>query len=1226
MKLLIDAGAFSVKMVFINAAGNVKKSEKSHHNRIKEISLQMLEEFNFSETDEVELCVTGYAASLLVEEKFIQEQQIALENYLKSKSLAKSLIYLGAQNTFYITKNSDSVFDTRKNSNCSAGTGAFFEEQATRLSIPLEKISQTVKEANSIAQIAGRCSVFSKTDMIHRMQEGESTANILLGLCYALVRNVKSTLLHNKDVEKKVLLCGGLTKNSGVVRAFKDLFKLNDTDFILDEDSVFAAALGLYNLAEKSILIRELKNQIETKKILQQKSVYEPLSNFVSNKDFPEFNLYDFDEKEKTFLGIDIGSTSTNLVLINSKNQMIYYSYVKTSGKPLDVVKSELDKLHKKYPSLKLNKPKIAVTGSGREYIGKEINANLVINEISAQVQGSVLEFPDTDTVFEIGGQDSKYMSVKNGRMIDFEMNKVCAAGTGTFLEEQIKKLDLSMTDFINLALKAKNPCMLGNRCTVFIEGSINKALAQGNLLEDVCAGLVYSIASNYLFRVVNQKKIGEKIAVQGGIAYNQAVVCAFRAITKKEIRVTPYFSVTGALGAASLLINNHQIKFNKEKNQLENAWLLQKSEKSYLNNYNADCSYANHLAKNDKKSAKKTVGIPRVIFLHKMFPLFHTMFTKLGFNVVLSPLTNAEIVNKANEYVTAETCYPIKLIYGHIAWLLEQKVDFIVLPRLYTIRHKGSVARKDYSCMYMQTSPLLMEEAFHLKERGIKLIMPELSLNFGKKFMLKSILSISKDINVNPFKMFVAAVLGFKNLVAHSNRLEKLGKEFLQTDEKVFVLISRVYNLSDPVLNMGIEEHLNKLGCRVVHLEHLEASYMQVEHDYKDMYWPFGQHILTGLKIIKANKNFYPIYITNHGCGPDTAIQHFFQSEMNGREYFQLEVDEHSSKVGIITRLEAFLYSLQEQNEISLKEQDKKNIEREKENSKTREKILLPNLGLYTPLLKNYFADKNVVSAEALTNHQPVNYAMNKEYFSMLVTLEELLNALKKDDCKNSTYDLYFPTDEGSEVFGQYGLLCTKELIHRGYKIHLKNFYLEDLIKRDDIESIFAKMIKVELEAAKNVTENFTKQVPFYIGEPLCLYQGNFCEKGIVMPFSEALLFHFITVDRKFENTQKINALKKLHEAALKQSIKSNLYTDIDLLFSSVNEKLDWCLGDSAKYRFAKLLCLKKQKTSYAVLVNSAEENAAIILKQLQSAYKNQIEVAFKQLNLDFEHREFHW
>ncbi len=1223
MKLLIDAGAFSIKMILVNKGESVKKIEKSHHNKVKECALQMLEEFNFGETDEVKLCVTGSAAGLLVEEKFIVSQQLALENYLRKKTSVKSLVYFGAQNTFYITKNSDLLFDTRKNSNCSAGTGAFFEEQATRLSIPLEKISQTVKEAKSISQIAGRCSVFSKTDMIHRMQEGESTCGILLGLCYALVRNFKSTLLHNKDVEKKVLLCGGLTKNFGVVKAFKDLLKLNDEDFIPDEDSVFAAALGLCNLAENSILISSLKNQIKAEKIIQQKSVYEPLCNFVSDKDFPEFKLYDFDENEKAFLGIDIGSTSTNLVLINSKNQMIYYSYVKTAGKPLDIVKSELDKLYEKYPSLKLNKPKIAVTGSGREYIGKEINADLIINEISAQVQGSVLQLDDTDTVFEIGGQDSKYMSVKNGRMIDFEMNKVCAAGTGAFLEEQIKKLGISMSDFIELALKAKNPCMLGNRCTVFIEGSINRALSQGNLLEDVCAGLVYSIASNYLFRVVNQKKVGEKIAVQGGIAYNRAVICAFRAITKKQIRVTPYFSVTGALGAASLLISSHQIKFNKEKNQILNARLLQESEKSYLQNYNADYSRTNHLLKDDKKSAKKTVGIPRVIFLHKMFPLFYTMFTKLGFKVVLSPLTNAEIVNKANEYVTAETCYPIKLIYGHIAWLLEQDVDFIVLPRLYTIRHKGSVARKDYSCMYMQTSPLLMEEAFHLKERGIKLIMPELSLNFGKKFMLKSILSISKDINVLPPKMLLAAIAGFRNLVAHSNRLEKLGKEFLQSDEPIFVLISRVYNLSDPVLNMGIEDHLNKMGCRVVHLEHLEASYMHVEHDYKDMYWPFGQHILTGLKIIKANKNFYPIYITNHGCGPDTAIQHFFQSEMQKREYLQLEVDEHSSKVGVITRLEAFLYSLQKQNQISLCEQNKKNIESEKENSKTGEKILLPNLGMYTPILKNYFADKNLICAQELKNHKPINYAMNKEYFSMLVSLEELLNALKKDNSKETVYDLHFPTDEGSEVFGQYGLLCKKELIHRGYKIHLKNFYLEDLIKRDDIEEIFAKMIKTEIEEAEKVTDGFTKQVPFYIGEPLCLYQGNFCKKGIVMPFSEALLFHFITVDRNFEFTKKISSLKKLHDKAMEQTAKINLYTDIDLLFNSVKEKLDWCLGDSAKYRFAKLLCLKKENTSYAVLVNSAEENAAIILKQIQSAYKNQIVVPFKQLDLDFEHMD---
>ena len=211
---------------------------------------------------------------------------------------------------------------------------------------------------------------------------------------------------------------------------------------------------------------------------------------------------------------------------INSggKHAILYYSYVKNLGKPMELVEAEIEKIKSMLPE-GVTIEKIAVTGSGRERVGKAIGARLIINEITAQTEGAVLFHPETETIFEIGGQDSKYMSLKNGKMAVFEMNKVCAAGTGAFLEEQIKKLGISMAEFLELAMKSENPCALGDRCTVFIESSITKAMADGSKMEDVCAGLAYAIANNYLNRVINLKPIGDKVAIQGGIAYNEAVM-----------------------------------------------------------------------------------------------------------------------------------------------------------------------------------------------------------------------------------------------------------------------------------------------------------------------------------------------------------------------------------------------------------------------------------------------------------------------------------------------------------------------------------------------------------------------------------------------------------------------------------------------------------------------------------------------------------------------------
>ncbi len=1205
MKLVIDAGSYSIQLCLADDKGNIIDKESfAHHNQVKKKFIQafldMLQRNDIKKEEKISISTLGTMSHLLnLPKTHIKDEESAIEDGVEIVfPKAQSIILLGAQRTGYFERTEKNTWNVRRNSNCSAGTGAFFEEQATRLQIPLEEISKEVKKATKIPQIAGRCSVFSKTDMIHHMQEGVTTPDILNGLCYALVRNYKSNIMHNQSISKPVYLAGGVMKNEGVLRAIKDLLNLSDGDYILDESSAYLASFGAlkYTVGEYQIdeIIECVQKEIHTKEY----SVLPPLYRFKEDTDLPDFTLTPLISGEETFLGIDIGSTSINFVLLNKNREVVFYSYVKTLGKPLDIVNAEMIKLKTKLPNVNIHK--IAVTGSGREYIGQAIGADLVINEISAQTEGAIMHSADCDTIFEIGGQDSKYMCVENGKLLDFEMNKVCAAGTGAFLEEQIKKMGVSMEEFLDYAMRAEHPCELGNRCTVYIEGSVNRAIAEGHPIEDVCAGLAYAIATNYLYRVVNQKKIGEKIAVQGGIAYNQAVVCAFRAISGKQVKVSHYFAVTGAMGAASLCMKEQKLTFNKEKNRFFNQEIVKASEASYLGDYQQP----------KKREGKKLVGVPRVIFLHKMFPLFYKLFTELGFDVLLSPLSDREIVAKSQEYVTAETCYPIKLIYGHIAWLLEQNVDYIVLPRLYTIKHEGSVARKDYACMYMQTSPLIMEQAFHLKERGVTLISPQLSLQFGKKYMVQSIVSIADEIGVPKIKMIPAAIKGFANLMAHSNRLEKIGKGALDGDEPVFVLISRAYNITDPVLNMGIEEHLNKLGCKIVHLEHLEAGYMNIEHDYKDMYWPFGQHILTGLKIIKTHKNLYPIYITNHGCGPDTAIQHFFQNEMEGREYLQLEVDEHSSKVGIITRLEAFLYSLQPQQTLSIKK--KQEIEFETDIA------LLPDFGIYTDVIEKYLPKqyKEVIKVAPLKEHHSFNYAMNKEYYSHLVMLEELLQTVSKD----KIYDLYFPIDEGSEVFGQYALLCQQELHRRGYHIHLKTFYIEDIIKRNDYKEIFDDMLLVE-KRAYDQQDNKTTMV---LGEPLCLYKSFINrQSGICMPFSEALLFHMQMIDRKHHYKKKLSVWEMKHDCAMKEVEGSDLYTSMKLLHDITKGKLDLCVGNSAKYRFAKLLCLGRKFTDNAIILNSAEENVAIILKTLAETYQKDLHVKVKYMNLDFDHQE---
>lgn len=1236
LRLGIDIGASSCQFILLREGDVLYRKSVLHHNKVRTTVLTILPEVQREiGAETVLLSICGTMAHLFgLSADYVISEVLALNTGIQHfYPHAGSCVMIGAQNTLYIERDSDREPVIRRNSNCSSGTGSFFEEQAGRLEIDLEDISELVRRAKSVPHIAGRCSVFSKTDIIHHMQEGTPSADLLLGLCYALVRNYKANILQNRAVKRPVLLCGGVMKNAGILQAIRELLELKDEDILLDENSDYLLALGCALMATKHISAEELGNAVQNAPAVIRDSGLKPLYAFRSDADRFDYQTAPI-LPGRAWLGVDIGSASINLVLLSEKKDVLYYRYVRNTGNPLELVRMEIEKMKAAMPK-EITIEKIAVTGSGRERVGKYIGADLIINEITAQAEGAILFRPETDTVFEIGGQDSKYISLKNGKMSDFEMNKVCAAGTGTFLEEQIKKLGISMQEFQEYAMRSEHPCVLGDRCTVFIESSITKALAGGISIEDVCAGLAYAIANNYLNRVINLKPIGDTVAIQGGIAYNEAVICALRAITGKKILVSPWFSVTGALGAASLCTNSSYLHFDKEKNQALNRKLGEDTEKSYLGDYRKP------------DGNRPIIGIPRVIFLHKMFPLFRTLFTKLGFDVLLSPLTTQEIVRQAQRYSIAETCYPIKLINGHIAWLLEHGANYIFLPRLYTIRHKGSVARKDYSCLYMQTSPLLMEQAFHFSERGVKLLMPELSLNFGKKFMLDSILSMAPLLGRKKAQMLPALAMGMKALFAHSDRLETLVTDFLDTDEPVFVLVSRVYNIIDPVLNMGIEDELNRMGCRVIHLEHLEASTMHVHAEYANLCWPFGQHQLTGIEIIRQHKNLYPIYITNHGCGPDTALQHYIEKSMEGREYLHLEVDEHSSRVGIITRLEAFLFSLSQNGVIRVAD------EKADEAGSTGEPVvLLPDFGIYTELLRREIPPERAIHAAApLIQHHSFNYAINKEYYTLLLTLEELLNTVQP----GTRYELYFPTDEGTEVFSQYGRLIQQELTRRGYPTELKAPFLEDISGRPDYREFYLRMLILELaqlcgkEAALNgdlleLTERMralataarenldreSRKKVLMIGEPLCVYKSGVLRRCdalakscrlIPMPLSEAMLYHWMDVDRGGKYRVQIKELTRLHDEVLSVLGKGGLFTSMDTLFSAAKGKLDFCVGDMARYRFSKLLVANKFTADGILMLHSNEENAALVNKVLAGEYREQIYLPLAVANLDFEH-----
>ncbi|MBZ5662151.1 MAG: acyl-CoA dehydratase activase [Acidobacteriia bacterium] len=466
------------------------------------------------------------------------------------------------------------ILDYSMSSQCAAGTGSFIDQQASRLQYRVEDIGAVVLKANSTARIAGRCSVFAKSDMIHAQQKGYSTAEVLKGLCEAVSRNFKSNIVKGRKVIAPIAFIGGVSQNSGVVRGLADAFHLAPEDIIVPELYAWLGAIGAALLAApaQGRPLRIEANYSAQKHSSASISHCEPLSlqNVLLLRDHPAVSRTEpmpetGSEAIPTYLGIDIGSVSTNLALLDESGRLLHGIYLRTAGRPIEVVNQGLQEIEKLFGT-RVRICGVGTTGSGRELIGELVGADTVNDEITAHKTGAMYvhdrivrhldgqekNTASVDTIFEIGGQDAKYISIDRGVVVDFAMNEACAAGTGSFLEEQAERLGVQIKDeFARLALSSRAPARLGERCTVFMERDVNAAMQQGAGIPDLAAGLAYSVALNYLNRVVRGRKIGDVIYFQGGTAYNDAVAAAFSQILGKRIIVPPHNGIIGAIGMA---------------------------------------------------------------------------------------------------------------------------------------------------------------------------------------------------------------------------------------------------------------------------------------------------------------------------------------------------------------------------------------------------------------------------------------------------------------------------------------------------------------------------------------------------------------------------------------------------------------------------------------------------------------------------------------------------
>ena len=1287
-RLGIDIGTATVKLVLTDENKTIITTwETLHHNQPSTMLKMGITELGVFLTEAVAVGITGADAlsfhKVLKDSGFLEDVPAIVEGTKLLAPSARSIMEIGSQGSRFITQ-IDQVPQFATNGHCAGGTGSFFEDQMSRLGLSIEDYSELVEQATSVPRLSGRCAVFAKTDIIHRQQEGVRTPDILLGLCYAMIKNYKATIVRDLLVDKPVAFCGGVTKNRGVIRAIKEVFSLQENELIVPTYASFAGAVGAALHASGSFTSEQLFLAADHMK----ESHHGSLSALPASS---ENTLFDpactqFPVSGKCALGIDIGSTSTDLVIIGEHNELVDYQYLRTAGNPEAAVRKGLASIKERFGELVFQA--VGVTGSGRERVGRMLGADAIRDEITAQAAGAAHCVPEVNTVFEIGGQDSKYIHIEDGRVVDFQMNKICAAGTGSFVEEQAARMGIPINEFGPLALTAKNPASLGERCTVFIETAIAAASAEGIAQNEIAAGLCYAIVKNYLHKVVGTKPVGNHIVLQGGVAYNPGIVAAFRAFYGERLIVNPYFSISGAFGVALLAkeanvgkkssfagyeFSGKTIHMDTRNEEVrKNIEFYHQADKLLLDGYTGE-----------RDPRKKTVGVPFALMIHKFFPMANAFFTSLGYNVLLTKPTNEETIRLSQENARGETCYPVKLIYGHMKQLIDAKVDYIFLPTIHTMKHELSHVEHNYGCVYMQTAAVSIGKALGLEEKGITLLSPVFDLDFGKEAMASAMVGLGKILGIpKPFcaKALLAGAMAVRK---HTNAVEKQGKQLLDSlrpEDKVLVLITRNYGVSDPILNMGIPDLLLERGIKVITLSHLPGHALDISEEYPNLYWPFGQHILSGAKLIVHHPNLYAVYLTNHGCGPDSMLSHLFKKEMGDKPYLQIEVDEHFSKVGVVTRIEAFLNSLSKRNAKALPADfDIENVTIRTSNIQPNVQkelpLYLPNLGLYTEFIRQYYEQTgHTVHVLPMADEEALSlgraHTNSKEYLPFVVLLGSILKDQKERASQHSVQYLV-PQTLGSEADGQYATVIDAILWQSGMKnIMLAAPIIEYVPEQTADLDLFARAIMTgdllyaipsekrncfdvsyilewsELEQlAKRIAKLTAKSTVLGVtGTPMCLSVLNDgildeLEKEYTIlraPLIEYLYFLWrenrcgekkgkMLAGHKQAPSKEIMETIGLHMKTIGTLLgKQNSFSaDIQSLSDTADMYLRDFAGGNGRYRFAKTLELAK-RTDAMLTVAPRYENTSIILQM--RGLKQACETPLYEIEVDQDWDETAW
>ena len=982
-------------------AGNVAVEDaflKVHHGNPQQLFESTIATLPMQEYDKV--AVTGRKFRHLVNLTSIPEPEAVEKAFLHTNGHGRQVqaIVSAGSETFmlYHLGRDGRISSVHAGNKCASGTGEFFLQQINRIGIGLEDAVRLARSEEPY-KVSGRCSVFCKSDCTHATNKGVPKERVTAGLCLMMAGKIME--LVKKVSSDNVMIIGGCARNDVMI----DHLRKDVPHVVIPEEAPYFEALGcaLWALENDTAPLPDMQSLFRP----DRETFFHlpPLKDAEAMVDFKSVPRGQAREGDRCILGLDVGSTTTKAVLVRVDDDRIIASdYLRTNGDPVGASRSCYRSLLAQLGDLadRISVVGLGVTGSGRQIAGFHAMTDGIINEIIAHATGAVYFDREVDTIFEIGGQDAKYTHITNGVPSDYAMNEACSAGTGSFLEEAAKEtLNIGMEQIAPIALKGNNPPNFNDQCAAFISSDIKNAFHEGISMEDIVAGLVYSICMNYNNRVKGNRTMGRKVFMQGGVCYNRAVPLAMATLTGKRIIVPPDPGLIGAFGVA-LEVKNRQalgllkagdfslktlmdreIEYGepficdggKEKCDRRcevarlridgktypfggacNRWYNLRARISIdEENLNLVARYERMIFPRPSTEASPpvasapTIGINKSFFTNTYFPLYRTFFEKLGFEVVLPEVMQREGIDLKG----AEFCYPAEIAHGYLFDLLRKNPDYLFLPQI-----KGDYVeqglRDSVTCPLSQGEPFYLASAYksnetykRLKEKG-RILNPVIDFSEGYPRAEKDFIGLAGLLGVKKRK----AAQAYREALDAQKRifteLGDMGMEALkavESDPDAFavVIFGRPYNALVSEAHKGIPNKLASRGIRVIPLNALPPA----EKAAKDhMYWSAGQRILNAATQVEKHPQLFGCYITNFSCGPDSFLIGYFREMMGAKPSLTLELDNHVADAGLETRIEAFIDIIKRYREL---EKEKKIVHSSKPFTPARIEVV-KELGVY--------------------------------------------------------------------------------------------------------------------------------------------------------------------------------------------------------------------------------------------------------------------------------------